>query len=144
MGIRSTIVRTLYEEDLIVPNSALVQASVKNHTLGDSTYRLTGTVGVSYDTNLDEAMAALERAGTRVTGRLATQRPLVLLKSFGASSVDFEVSVWIDRPWEKFKRRSELLLAIWDELHAAGIVIAFPQLDVHLDRGPALGTAEAA
>ena len=53
---------------------------------------------------------------------------------FGSSSVDFEVSVWVDDPWNARRLRGELNRAIWWALKEAGITIAFPQLDLHLDR----------
>jgi len=57
----------------------------------------------------------------------------VLLRRFGNSSVDFEVSVWIDDPWRAQRRMSDLNESLWRALKEAGITIAFPQLDVHFD-----------
>jgi small-conductance mechanosensitive channel len=53
--------------------------------------------------------------------------------------VDWEVSVWIDDPWRVRSRRSDLQLAVWRALKQAGITIAFPQLDVHLDPAGPVG-----
>ena len=133
LGIRSTIVRTLDEEHLIVPNGLLVQTSVKNFTLRDRVYRLRATVGVSYSSDLDLVISALTEAAKGLEIRIAEREPMVLLSDFGDSSVDFEVSIWIADPWAMRRIRSELLLAIWRSLHAAEVVIAFPQIDVHLD-----------
>jgi small-conductance mechanosensitive channel len=68
----------------------------------------------------------------------------VLLRSFGSSSVDWEVSVWIDDPWNALVVLSKLLESIWWSLKEAGITIAFPQLDLHLDNDVvgALGAAD--
>ncbi|MCA9568602.1 MAG: hypothetical protein KC656_12205 [Myxococcales bacterium] len=44
------------------------------------------------------------------------------------------MSVWTRDPWRRQQIRSALALAVWDELHDHSIVIAFPQLDVHLDQ----------
>ena len=49
-------------------------------------------------------------------------------------SVDFEISIWITDPWRSRRGRSDLRQAIWWALKEAGIVIAFPQLDLHLDK----------
>jgi small-conductance mechanosensitive channel len=59
--------------------------------------------------------------------------PVILLTDFGSSSVDFEISVWIDDPWNVRRARSKLNEAIWWALKEAGVIIAFPQLDVHFD-----------
>ncbi len=66
--------------------------------------------------------------------RNQTKNPLVLLVEFGDSAVVFEVSVWIDDPWVLRRVRSDLNEAIWWAFKEKGIVIAYPQLDVHLDR----------
>jgi len=58
---------------------------------------------------------------------------VVLLTDFGDSSINFEVQVWTHDPWGARGHLSELNLAIWSALRAAGITIAFPQLDVHFD-----------
>ncbi len=133
MGIRAAIVRTLDDEELIVPNSLLVQATVKNFTLGDSQYRIRVPVGVTYGSDLTVVRDTLEQVARDADWRLSTRDPVILLTSFGSSSVDFEVSVWITSPWDARRVRSQLHYDIWWALKEAGVTIAFPQLDVHFD-----------
>jgi small-conductance mechanosensitive channel len=132
MGIRTTTVRTRFDEDMIVPNSRLAQSTVKNYTHGDSHYRLRADVGVAYSSDLKVVIATLERVARAVEWRVAGKDPLVLLTSFGASAVNLEVSVWCSDPWKARIALSELHLAIWFAFHDAKIAIAFPQVDVHL------------
>jgi len=68
MSIRATIVRTLDEEDVIVPNSSLVQSNVKNFTLEDNIYRVRVTVGVSYDSDVPKVKAVLEGCARSMVG----------------------------------------------------------------------------
>jgi small-conductance mechanosensitive channel len=75
----------------------------------------------------------LEELAAAGPWRSAKMEPVVLMKQFGSSSVDFIVSVWIENPWQLRKLRSDLNEAIWRALKEAGITIAFPQLDLHLD-----------
>ena len=133
LGIRATIARSLNEEDLIIPNNVLVQSIVKNYTLRDSLYRLDAPVGVVYRSDMAEVRSALEKAINEIPWRSSKVEPVVLMKEFGASSVDFAASVWIEDPWLHRLRRSELNETIWWALKNAGITIAFPQLDVHFD-----------
>jgi small-conductance mechanosensitive channel len=133
MGIRATIARTLDEEEVIIPNSNIVQGTVTNYTLRDSLYRLRTTVGVVYGSEMRRVREVLERTARDLSWRVAEQDPVVLLVEFGSSSVDWEVSVWMDDPWRVRRARSALNEAIWWALQEAGIVIAFPQLDLHLD-----------
>jgi small-conductance mechanosensitive channel len=137
MGIRATLVRTRDEEDLIVPNASLVQSMVKNYTLRDSLYRLRTAVGVAYSSDLQVVRSTLQTAAKDVSWRNQGKEPLVLLTGFGSSSVDFEVSVWMEDPWLESRYRSQLNHVIWDALAKHEVTIAFPQLDIHFD-DPAL------
>ncbi len=134
MGTRATVARTRDDEEIIIPNSLLVQSSVTNYTLGDSLYRIRAAVGVAYGSKMDQVMEVLFEAGKSVPDRFTEKDPIVLLLEFGNSSVDFEVSVWAEDPWLARVTRSNLNMAIWNHLKAAGITIAFPQLDVHFDK----------
>lgn len=133
MGIRTTIARTLIDEELIMPNSIFSQSTVKNYTLRDSTYRLGVVVGVSYDSDMDQVIRVLEETAHRVGWRLAEPGPAVRLLDFGSSSVDFGVYVSIDDPWMQRVYMSDLRKDIWFAFKDAGITIAYPQLDVHFD-----------
>ena len=134
MGIRATIGRTLDEEDVIIPNSLLVASTVKNYTLMDSLYRLRSVVGVVYSSDMARVRRVLEETAAGLDWRSSQQRPRILLNEFADSSVNFEVSLWIEDPWRRQTLRNELNEAIWWALKEAGITIAFPQLDVHFDR----------
>lgn len=133
MGIRATLVRSLDEEDLIVPNSSLVTSIVKNYSLRDALYRLRVRVGVTYDSDMKLVRAVLEGVAEAAEFRDADHQPQVLLADFGSSSVDWEVSVWIRDAWTRRRVASELRKKIWDAFKEAKIVIAFPQVDVHFD-----------
>ena len=133
MGIRATIGRTMDEEDIIIPNSQLVASPVKNYTLKDSLYRLRTVVGVVYSSDMARVRQVLERTAQELDWKSTHQPPRILMKEFGDSSVNFEVSLWIEDPWTMQQRRNELNEAVWWALKDAGITIAFPQLDVHFD-----------
>lgn len=75
----------------------------------------------------------LTAAASAITWRSPERDPVVIMRAFGSSSVDWEVSVWVEDPWSVGQYVSELNEAIWWSLKDAGVVIAFPQLDVHFD-----------
>jgi len=139
IGIRATIVRTRDGEHMIVPNSQLVQSTVKNYTLEDSIYRVRAKVGLVYGADIAVALETLEQVARAIEWRLAERDPIVLLTGFGDSSVDFDISVWIDDPWESARLLSQLNQAVWWALKEKGLTIAFPQLDVHFDPPVATG-----
>lgn len=134
MGLRATVARSRDEEDLIIPNATLVQNTVTNFTLRDPIFRLHATVGVSYDSDMAEVKRVLQEAAAALPGRLSDRDPRVLLTGFGDSAVNFEVLVWSEDPWSARVTKSDLNEAIWWAFKRAGIVIAYPQMDVHLMR----------
>lgn len=142
MGIRSTLARSRFDEELIIPNSSIVQATVKNFTLHDSLFRVVVPVGVSYSSDMDSVRKALNDAALAVPDRVVDQEPVVQMLGFGDSSVQWEVSVWIDDPWNARFASSALHEAIWRCFKRAGITIAFPQLDVHFDAAANLHLSE--
>ena len=135
MGIRATIVETRDGENLIVPNSLLIQSTVKNLTLGDEKFRIRIPVGVTYSSDMKRVKAALQEVANDLTKKwgVEDETPLVVMTGFGDNSVNFEIGVWMNNPWEHRKAVSELHEAVWSKFKDLDIAIAFPQLDVHLD-----------
>jgi potassium-dependent mechanosensitive channel len=134
MSIRATIVRTLDEEDVIVPNSSLVQSNVKNFTLEDNIYRVRVTVGVSHGSDVRKVKAVLEDCARSMDYREKGFEPRVLLLALGTSALEFEASVWMRDPWNHRIAGSKLREAIWLAFKEQQITIALPQIDVHLEQ----------
>lgn len=132
LGLRSTVARSRDEEDLIVPNSVLVQNTVTNYTLRDSIIRVRAVVGVSYNSDVALVMKILHDAAGALPDRVKEYEPIVLLTGFGESSINFEVSAWVTEPWLSRRILSELNQSIWWALKDNGVVIPFPQRDVHI------------
>jgi potassium efflux system protein len=135
MGARATVARTREEEELIIPNSTLVQSTVKNLTLTDQVYRVRTRVGVSYSSDMHKVEEVLTATAARLENREPSRDPVVFMIEFGDSSVVWETSVWAADPWRAPLTRSDLNKAVWWALKDAGITIAFPQVDVHFDPG---------
>ena len=134
VGIRTTIVRTKDDRDILIPNALLVQGKIGNYTRRDSVYRIWTSVGVSYSSDLKKVREVLEEVCRSFDGLSAQSAPVVLLSDFGSSSVNYQVFVWMEDPWNGRRIKSHLNEAVWWALKAAGIEISFPQLDVHFDK----------
>ena len=61
-------------------------------------------------------------------------KPEVILEEFGGSSVNYAVEVWIDDANDIRHRNSVLHESVWRALKDKGKLIAYPQLDLHLDQ----------
>lgn len=139
MGIRASVVRNNDNEDLIVPNSILIQNTIRNFSLGGSEARVRVSVGVSYSSDLEQVEQALCRAIEKLADDTESELygpPDVTLSEFADSAVIFSVGCWTRKPLTIRGHRSKLLNAIWCELKREQIVIAFPQLDLHVISTP--------
>jgi len=131
LGLRATIVQTFGRADIIVPNSELISNKVVNWTLTDRWMRLSIPVGVAYGSNVPLTLSTLEAVAESHPGVQKEPSPQVLFRTFGASSLDFELRVWVDV--EHFVTiGSELHQEIDRRFREAAIEIAFPQRDLHL------------
>jgi small-conductance mechanosensitive channel len=136
LGLRTTIVRSRDEEDLIVPNSVLAQSTLTNYTLHDAIFRIRATVGVSYDSDVRLVMEVLKNAAAGLPDPIDGYEPVVLFIGFGDSSINFEVSAWVSQPWTSRRTLSALNQSIWWALKEHNISIPFPQRDVRLITPP--------
>ena len=124
--LRETHIRQLSNELTVVPNSMLFKNPVQ--ILTDLDIRRTEiVVGVSYDTDLDEAMPVIRKAVESVE-HLADGKPIeIFAQEFGASSVDFLVRFWCQsKPRDIWETKSDAIRAIKRALDDAGIEIPFP------------------
>ena len=132
IGLRSTTVQTFDQADVIIPNADLVANQVTNWTLSNRQVRLMVPVGVAYGSDVPLVMEILE-ACAKDHERVSTLRPpQVLFLSFGESSLDFELRVWVTDADYRLTVRSDLNQEIDRRFREANIEIAFPQRDLHL------------
>ena len=134
VGLRTLEARTFDGEEILVPNSMVAQSMVENKTRDDRLNRIRLRVGVSYESDLDLVRKTLENAVGGLEWRSSVKKPAVYLHEFGDSSVLYDVYVWIDDANEALSRKSALHESVWWALKDAGVTIAFPQLDLHLNQ----------
>ncbi|MBU2581615.1 MAG: mechanosensitive ion channel [Alphaproteobacteria bacterium] len=138
--IRSTLVTTNDNIDVLVPNSEFITKQMTNWTLRDTLRRSRIAFGVAYGTDKElvrkaglEAAAKVSHTLTGVPGR----EPQVWLVGFGDSALDFELVVWLTP--ESVMRPATVNAAYCWELETAlnkyGIEIPFPQRDLHIRSG---------
>jgi small-conductance mechanosensitive channel len=132
IGLRATTVRTLDQADVVVPNADLVNNQVTNWTLGDRQVRVSIPVGVVYGSDVTLVMKKLIDCANANALVSKTPPPQVLFLKFADSSLNFELWVWVSDADHRLKATSELHQEIDRSFREANIVIAFPQLDLHL------------
>jgi small-conductance mechanosensitive channel len=135
IGLRSTRVRTGDNIHIIVPNLSFLEKNVINWTHTDPRVRITVTVGVVYGSPTREVERLILQALEEHPRVLPDPRPLVLFRDFGNDALIFETRFWIEmrKVMDRLLIESDVRFRIDELFREAGIVIAFPQRDVHLD-----------
>jgi len=134
IGNRSTRIRRIDGVHLLVPNSQMLERVVVNWTLIDRDFRTTVRVGVAYGSPVQLVEELLYKAADVQEDTLKEPPPLVVFEDYGDSALIFDVFFWCRATGEKELRkvRSDIRRRIGQYFSDHGIVIAFPQRDVHL------------
>ena len=132
LGLRSTTVQTFDNAEIVIPNSELVTKNVTNWTLAEKRVRARIPVGVAYGSDIEKVIAILLACAEENPTVLYTPEPRALFLAFGESSLNFELRVWISNIDDRLLTISELNREIESEFATHGIVIPFPQRDLHV------------
>lgn len=135
INTRSTRIRRVDGVHLLIPNSKLLENTVVNWTLIDRLARTSVRVGVAYGSDCAKVAELIAQAVAAQDDILTDPQPAVIFDNFGDNALEFEVFFWVNATVERDLRRirSNVRFAIDASFNQAGIVIAFPQRDVHID-----------
>jgi potassium efflux system protein len=134
--MRATTILDPDRKEYIVPNKDLITERLLNWTLSDSTNRIEIKVGIAYgsDTNLACRML-LEAAGEHPL-ILKDPEPVATFDGFGASTLDFTLRCFLPNMEKRLVAIHELNTAVNQKFEAAGLEMAYPQMDVYVKRWP--------
>lgn len=135
IGARCTRIRTGENIHILIPNSIFLEKSITNWTLSDQKIRTKVVAGVIYGSPVKEVERLLLKAVKENDKVLQDIEPFVVFADFGDNALNFEVHFWISirRIIDRRLIESSIRFRIDALFREAGIVIAFPQRDVHLD-----------
>jgi potassium efflux system protein len=131
--IRATTVTDWDRRELIVPNKEFITGKLINWSLSDSITRVVIPVGVAYGSDTLETEKLLLKIARENLMVLSQPEPSALFLGFGDNSLNFELRVFVRGLDNRLPVIHHSHLAIEREFRKAGINIAFPQRDIHLD-----------
>ena len=142
INMRSSVITTFDNIDIIIPNSTLMQNNVINLTFSDDIRRLHVPFGVAYGTSSDLVIEvildALKKSDLVYIQDDESKEAKVWMTGMGASSVDFKLLVWINANTNKMgvdsSNMSDFLIFIYKTLQNNNIEIPFPQMDIHVKK----------
>jgi small-conductance mechanosensitive channel len=132
ISVRATEVETFDRASLIIPNSELITGRVLNWTHRDPHAAFNVKVGTSYRSDPEQVIAILLKCAEEHPSVLRTPPPTAVLEAFGDSALLFNLRVTLPDVGIHVAVQSDLRVAIFKALGAAGIEIPFNQLDVNL------------
>ena len=135
IGARSTAIKSFDNFHIIVPNSTFLESNVVNWTHNDNLVRISLVVGVAYGSPVRKVEEILLEVVWGHDRTVTPPDPVVLFNDFGDSALVFQTLFWIEmnRPMDQRRVLSDLRFRLDDRFREAGIVIAFPQRDLHVD-----------
>lgn len=135
VDLRATSVRGFDGIEAILPNSNLLENLVSNWTYPTPLLRRSVRVGIAYSSDAEAAADIVSGRAAAHESVLADPAPYVLLEDFGDNGLELSLLYWmkVPGPLSGPQVDSQLRFAILDALRSAGIGIAYPQRDVHLD-----------
>jgi MscS family membrane protein len=137
VGLRSTRMITRDDVEITVPNAVIANAKIINETGGPwEKERVRIKIGVAYGTDVDRLKEILMEIGTSHPWTSDDPAPRVRFRTFGESSIEFELLCWIEEPVLRGRVIDALNTEIYKALFREGIEIPYPKRDVYIKQMP--------
>ena len=131
--IRATTITNWDRQELLVPNKEFITNRLLNWTLSDSINRVNIPVGIAYGSDVKRALELMKEAAEEHENVLDDPAPLLTFDNFGDNALILQLRAYIPSMDHRLQTITELNEAINRKFKEAGITIAFPQRDVHLN-----------
>ncbi|VTM17393.1 Potassium efflux system KefA precursor [Raoultella terrigena] len=130
--IRATTITDFDRKEVIIPNKAFVTERLINWSLSDTVTRVVIRLGVAYGSDLDKVKEVLLQAAHEHPKVMPEPAPAVFFTTFGASTLDHELRLYVRELRDRSYTVDELNRTIDRLCRENDINIAFNQLEVHL------------
>lgn len=143
IGLRSTRLLTRDDVEITIPNGVIAGAKIVNESGGPALrMRQKLAVGVAYGSDVDRVCEILEAIAVAHEEVCRFPEPRVRMTGFGASSLDFDLQVWIEHPEYRGRIRHGLFMQIYKTLTEEGIEIPYAKQDLYIKELPPPTAAE--
>jgi potassium efflux system protein len=130
---RATTVTLWDRSEMVVPNKEFITSKLVNWTRSNPETRVDLKVGVAYGSDVERVREVLMRVAKTHPAVLKQPPPQALLTGFAESAINFELQVFGMYTYGRPVLLDELHRSVMKEFEKENIIIAFPQLDVHLN-----------
>ncbi len=132
IGLRSTKIKTIKNEMLIVPNGSLANATLVNLALPDPTIRLILNFGVEYGSAPEKVKKIVLEAINKLDHIMKEPKAEIYFSKMGDFALEFRLQVWIKNFKDTLKAEDQINTAIYETLNKHKIGIPFPTRTVYM------------
>ena len=127
INLRTTIIKTPSNEEVIVPNSMITENPLVNYSLTEPIVRIDIPFGISYSSNIKKVFEIAKKVGEKYSEGDVQ----VIFKGFGNSALEFNLRIWINiRKILPIRVKSKIYTELFNEFKENKIEIPFNQLDI--------------
>ncbi|TDJ38367.1 MAG: mechanosensitive ion channel family protein, partial [Gammaproteobacteria bacterium] len=137
IGLRSTRLLTRDDVEITIPNGVIANAKIVNESGGPYLkMRVRVSVGVAYGSDVDQICELLKKIAVEHKEVCTHPEPRTRMRGFGASSLDFDLMVWIEHPEYRGRIQHELYMQIYKTFAAEDIEIPYAKQDLYIKEFP--------
>jgi small-conductance mechanosensitive channel len=133
INVRSTVVKSVDNAALIIPNSEFISSRLTNWSFKDPKIRRTIAIGVAYGSDIHKVKEILLDIANKHPRVYRNPGPDVVFTDFADSALMFELRIWVHVDYS-VSTRTDIRFEIDRQFRENNIVIPFPQRDVHIYR----------
>lgn len=133
---RNTTIRTLFNNEIIVPNSKLSYSVVTNFHTPEQQLSIVVPMRVGYESKLREVeritLEVAKETVEEISGGVAEQEPVIRYSNFGESGIEFSVIVWTRQFEDQYLITHELVMRLHERYEREGIEIPLPTTNIRM------------
>jgi len=127
ISLTHTILRLRDGRTIVIPNSNMLNSRIVSYTMPEEKVAATITVGISYESDLNDAIKAMLEAARDHPKVLKNPAPQVIITGFGDFSINLKLLAWISDPWIKPIVESDLISMIYEKFKKYNVEIPYPR-----------------
>ncbi|MCF6300409.1 MAG: mechanosensitive ion channel family protein [Proteobacteria bacterium] len=137
VGMRSTRLLTRDDVEITIPNNVIGNAKIINESSGRwEKSRIRVKVGVAYGSDVAQVCEVLKQVAKKQAEIVTKPEPRVRMRAFGASSLDFELLAWIEKPVLRGRLSHQLHMDVYNAFAKEGIEISYAKQDIYIKEFP--------
>jgi len=130
IGWRSTRIRTLTDNMLVIPNAKLADSNITNFSMPKNDMSIWVPCGVAYESDLrkveEVTLEVAKEIQKNVPGAVSDFQPIFRYREFADSNINFTVVLRVSEPMSRFVVRNEFIKLLKERFDREKIEISWP------------------